>query len=118
MLRRIVQDEVSRIQPETVDVEFIHPIYGIFREQLADGLCARRVQIKCCAPWRVMGSVEVVIGICAHVVSVGSEMVVNDIQDDGYARCMRGIHEGSESIRSPVGSRWRVNGHTVVTPVP
>ena len=65
-----------------------------------------------------MGSIEVVIGIDAHVVSVGSEMVVDDIEDDGYARCVRGVHEGSEFIRSPVGSRWRVNRHTVVTPVP
>src|SRR5260370_36376610 len=108
MLRRIIRDGVSRIEPETVDVKFIHPKYRIFREMFPDRLCSTRVQIKCSAPWRVMGRVEVVIGISAHVVSVGPEMVVDDIQDDGYARCVRCVHEGSESIRSPVGSRLRV----------
>ena len=45
MLRRIIRDGVSRIEPETVDVKFVHPIYRIFREMIV-GQALRPVASK------------------------------------------------------------------------
>ena len=65
-----------------------------------------------------MRAVEVVIGIGAHVVPIGPQMIVDDIKNDSQTSLVRGVHEASQVIGRSVGSRRGINRDAVVTPVP
>src|ERR1700759_887455 len=118
MLGRIVRNGVRCVESKAVQVELFHPVEWVLREMSADGRGVRTIQVKSSAPWGMVRGIKVVIGIGTHVVSVGSKMVVDHIENDCQARLVGGVYQGPQVVRFAVRSRRRIDRHAVVSPVP
>ncbi len=101
VLRRVVDNCVRRIEAETVDVKLAHPVECVFAKEIP---YRRLFVIQPDAPWRLMFGIEIAAVVAAEVVSVRTEMVVDNVEDDGEAARMRSINERAEIIRLTVGA--------------
>ena len=78
-------DRIGGVETETIEVEFVHPVTAVADVKLANWLRIRSVEINGVAPVGFLFADEVIVRINRQVISVRSEMVVNDIQNDGQA---------------------------------
>jgi len=61
--------------------------------------------------------VDVAGGVGAEVISIGAEVIVDDVEDDSEAELVCGIDEGAEIVGMPVNASGSVDGDAVVAPV-
>ena len=80
--RRAVEDGVRRVQAQPVGVVFVDPESRILQDKPAHPLAVRSVVVDGLAPGRVVAIGEVIRAEVAQVVPVGSEMVVDHVEDD------------------------------------
>jgi len=77
---------LRRVESETVKVKFVYPVATVRDEEFAHRARVRPIKVDRFAPiifFVALG--EVMVGKHANVISVGAEMVVNDVKNDGQA---------------------------------
>ena len=115
---RFVHDGVRRIEPEAVEVELLHPEDRVLPEVIPHRPVVVAVEVERVAPRGLVRGVEIILGVRAEVIAVGAEVVVDGVEDHADPLGVRGVHQGAQVVRMPVGARGRVEEHAVVTPVP
>src|SRR5262245_15196265 len=104
IVRRIV-DVLRRIQPQSVEMEFINPVSGVGDEIFTHRPGVISVKIDRGAPiGRVMFG-EVILGEFPQVISILPTVVVDDIENHYDYDRVREIKEESEIVRRAVDTR-------------
>ena len=111
-----VEDRVDRVQPQAVDVELTHPVARVLDEVAPDAGAVRAVEVEGAPPWGLVAIREVRPEL-GKVVPLGPEMVVDDVEEDGEALRVAGVHEAAQPLRTAVGRLRRIEVNAVVTPV-
>src|SRR5262249_9925599 len=76
---------VGRVESKTVKMKFVDPVATVSDEKFADRVGFWAVKINRLAPIVFEAGVEIMIGESANVVAVRTEVVVNDVENDGQA---------------------------------
>src|SRR5690242_3198023 len=97
-------------------MEFIHPIRGIGGEELADWPAIAIIKVDRPSPFVLVAVGKIVLGEMMQIIAVGTEVVVDDIQNDGDAQIVRAIDKGTQVIRMPIKAGGSEEIHAVVTP--
>ncbi len=100
-----VPDLVDRVEPEPVEVEFLQPVERVLDEEAPHRVLLvgdRRT------PRRVPLGVEEVPGVETEIIPVGTEMIVDDIEQHHQPVAVRGIDEGLHVLRRAVSLVRRV----------
>src|SRR6516165_10191750 len=118
MFGRFIRNGVRSVQAETVDMKFPDPVDWVLSKKASYGTSLSTIEIECRSPGGFVGRIKVPLGIHAHVVAVGSEVVVNHVQKDRQTGLMCGVHKFAQVLRRAVNARGRIDRDTVVTPVP
>src|SRR4051812_49020205 len=118
MHRRLVDDGVSRIEAQSVDVVLVRPVERVVAHESANGPAVRSVVVDPVAPRRLVSIGEKLsAGDCRQVVASRTEVIVDDIEDDAEVAGMCGVDESLERLWSAVRCRWSVEQYAVVPPV-
>ncbi len=112
----LVHDPVHRVQPQPVDVEVADPPHGVLDDVPAHGVAVGTVHVQAVAPRGdvVVGEVRAEV---AEDVALGADVVVDDVEHDGDAACVRGVDQSSQAVRAAVGVLHGERQHPVVAPV-
>src|SRR5213083_2413723 len=116
MRRRLIEDLLRCIQPETVKVEFFNPVGRIGDEEFADGCGIRSIEVDRFAPFILITAGEVVRGKFFQVIPVRTQVVVNDIENDAESHTMRPVNERQELIWCAVEMSRGKERSTVIAP--
>ena len=95
VLLRGVEDRVSGVEAETVDMKVAVPIDGVIEEKIPH---RSQLEIQGIAPWGFVFVIEVVAAVAAEVIAVRPEMVVDDSRESPRAR-EHGPHRPAPGIR-------------------
>ena len=93
------------------------PAAGVVDDETPHHRAVRAIKVHRLAPARFVAVRRVVARELLEEVAVGSEMVVDDVEDDADASRVRGVYESPESVRAAVYVRRREQVHAVVAPV-
>src|SRR5437879_4486791 len=78
---RFVMNALGRIEPKTVKMKFLDPVASIGDKELADWPAVFPIEINRIAPFVFALAIDVIVGVNAEIISVGSEVIVNDIEN-------------------------------------
>src|SRR4051812_17960605 len=95
-------------------MELVDPVARVLDEVRARRLAV--LEIDRAAPIVLVSIGEVVGGELVEVVPVGTEMVVDNVEDDANPNRVCSIHERTQIIRSAIQPRRRIQVHAVVSP--
>src|SRR4030095_9906529 len=114
--RRLVENRVHRVEAQSVDVKIAYPVAGVFNKETTDCIAVRYSEIERQAPGGsvAIGKIRCEVG---KIISFRTEVIVNDVENDGQTLAVARIDEALEATRSAVGilhSEW-IN--TVIAPV-
>ena len=115
--RALVAYGMDGIEPQTVKAVFLDPEQGVVHEEIAHQPIALAVEIDCGTPGRAMRRIEKLWAICVKIVPVGTEVVVDHVEQHHQSQRMRCIDQRLQFIRTTIAScrgEWQ---HAVVTPV-
>src|SRR4030088_3328854 len=98
MPRRFVMDLLRGIETESIEVKLVDPVAGIGLIELAHGYGVFAVEVKRLPPIGFVLLAEIPRGESREVVTVGTEVVVDDVEDDSDAEGMGFIHEGPQVV--------------------
>jgi len=73
------------VETEPIEMKFIDPVAGVGDEELTDRPGVLAVKVDRIAPIVFVALGEIIFGINPQVISVRSEMVVNDVENDRQA---------------------------------
>lgn len=90
-----VEDRVRGVEPEAVDVILLDPLGDVLQDEVADEVTTRSVEVERLTPGRLVAVGEVVGREGTEVVAVGTEVVVDHVQDDAEAGAVGGVDEPS-----------------------
>src|SRR5947209_17444703 len=99
---RFIVNALGSVEPKPVEMEFFDPITAVADEEFADRPGARAVKINRVAPLGGSFAVDVVVRENPEIISVRSEVVVNDVKDDREAEGVRAIDEKPQVIRRTI----------------
>src|SRR5690606_9916104 len=85
----IVEDRVDGVEAEPVDVELLEPVERVLDEEVADRAALRAVEVDPVAPGRAVAPGEE-LRVGAEIVPLGSEVVVDDVEEKGEAARVAG----------------------------
>src|SRR5439155_19429236 len=88
----------------------------VLDEVAPDAGTVRAVEVEGASPWGLVAIREVRPEL-GKVVPFGPEMVVDDVEEDGEALRVAGVHEAAQPLRTAVGRLRRVEVNAVVAPV-
>ena len=74
-------NRVRGVEAEPVKMKFLDPITAVGDEEFADWCRIRTVEINHVAPFVSFPPNQIIVGINAQIISVWSEMVVNDVEN-------------------------------------
>ncbi len=117
MARAVIGNGMRRVEPEPVNVIFVHPVARILDEERPHHVAVLAVEVDRRAPRRVVPVRDVVRTERHCIRAVRTEMVVDDVEEYGEAEPVRGVHEMTQVVRRAVAARRREQGHAVVAPV-
>ena len=106
----------DRVQPERVHVILGDPVERIADNKVPDLVAVRSVVVHRVAPGRPVAIREVGTEV-GQIISFGSKMVVDDIQNDGKPCGMAGIDQPLQPLRPTVGRVGRVEVRPVIAPI-
>src|ERR1039458_1819648 len=113
----VVDERMDRIKAQPVDALFRDPVQCITDDEFPHSLRLGAVKIDCRPPWGLVTIAEKGGGVGRKVVAIGTEVVVDDIEDDHDATLMRRIHERFEIIRPSVRRIRSLEQCPVVAPI-
>src|ERR1700761_8510773 len=111
-----IENAVHGIKPQAVEVEIAEPIERIFEEVFANGGTIGPVEIDSGAPRRAIAIGEVRSELAENI-SLGAEVVVDDVKNDGEAFRVCGVNECLQGGGTAVGILNGVREDAVVAPV-
>ena len=107
-------NRVHRIQTQAVEAVFEQPHQRVFDEELTH---FRTAEIDRGAPGRVLVLAEKAFGVTMQIVAVGTEVVVDDVENHRQAMAVGGVDQVFELFRCAVGGLRCIGQHPVVAPV-
>ena len=109
-------DRVDGVQPEAVDVELVHPDAAVLDDVAPHARAALAVVVDRGAPGRrhAVGEVRAELG---EVVALGTEVIVDDVEEHRDAAGVTGIHQAAQAARPAVGGLGGEEVDAVVAPV-
>ena len=113
---RRIDDGVDRIEAKGINVEVGNPLQGIFDEIAANLVAHATVEIDGFAPRRPVQIREIRTEV-RQVISLGAEVVVNDIEHHGDSLLMARVDKFLERGRAAVRRLDRIGIDAVVSPV-
>src|SRR5579862_212440 len=115
--RGVVRNLVYGVQPQSVKVKFVQPVKRVMNEEVPNGAAADAVEVNCISPGGAMPASKELRRIKTEVVSLGTEMVVDNVEKHHDAEVVRGLNESFEIVGATVrviGGEWQ---NAVVAPV-
>ena len=116
-LRAAIEDPVYCVEPEGVDVEVSQPEKRVLNEEVYDLVAMRPVKVDGLPPRRAIAICEVRPEV-GEVVPLRAEVVVNNVEHNGEATLVAGIHEALQAERAAVCVLYGKRKNTVVAPIP
>ncbi len=105
---------MSRVETQAVEAVFGQPINRVLDEETPHRFPLKVDRIAPCG--RLVVVVE--IGrVGSQVISVRSEMIVDDIQEDHQTQAVGGIDQAFQVLRRAVGGVRRIRQDAVITPI-
>ena len=108
-------DRVHRVETQSVESIITQPHQRIVDDEAVHGVALRAVVIDGRAPGRAVTIGEIGT-VLSQVVSVGTQVVVDDVEQYAQARRMAGLHEGGELRGRAVSRKRRVQVDAVIAP--
>ena len=111
-----VEDGVNRVQPQTVHAKITHPHPRVVDDKLPHGIAVRAVVVDGPAPRSAVaiGKVGAVVG---KVVSFGTEMVMDHVENHGQPGLVGGVDQPLQRPRPAVAVLHRIRIDGIVTPI-
>src|SRR5262244_1477360 len=106
------------VQAQAIEVEFLEPVQGVVDDEGAGHLAARTVEVDGITPGRLVLAGEEGGGVAVQIVPLGSEMVVDDVEEHGEAAGVAGLDQSLQLLRTHAGRVGRKEQDTVVAPPP
>ena len=78
---RFVMNALGRIESKTVEMKFLDPVAPIGDEEFADWPGIFPIEVNRIAPFVFALAIDVIVGIHAEIISVGSEVIVNNVEN-------------------------------------
>ena len=97
-------------------MELVDPVRRVRDEKLAHRLRAVAVEVHRVAPFVHIAVGEVLGRVVAQHAAIGSQVVVDDVEDHADADRMRAVHEAPQVIRGAVEPRRRKQEYAIVAP--
>src|SRR5207248_642135 len=116
VLRRGVKNLLCRIETKAVEMKFIDPITRVADEKFAHRPRVLAVKIERLAPFAFVAVGEIILGKNSQIISVRTEVIVNDIENQTEARGVCLVRKAAEIIRVAVEARRREDIDAIVTP--
>src|SRR5712671_5898987 len=113
----LVENRVDGIEAQPVEMELLQPIERIAYEEIAHWPVMRPGKIDRGAPWRLVAADKEIWSDCRQIITLGTEVVVDDVQKDCEAACVTRLDEALQLVRPTVCRRRSVEKHTVITPI-
>ena len=105
----VVDDRVHGVEAQPVEMEFLEPIERVVHHEVAHRTARVAVEIDRRAPRRVMPLGEEVAGDDVQVITLRSEMVVDDVEQDREAARVAGLDQRLQVLGAAVGGGGREN---------
>jgi hypothetical protein len=99
---RVVGDRVHRVEAQAVEVILLEPVEGVVDEEIPHGARPGAAEVDRGAPWGPMGRVEELRRVDVQVVALGSEVVVDDVEQHHQPARVRRGDERLQRLRRPV----------------
>ena len=115
---RIVLDRVDGVEAQSVEMEFLDPIFGVLDEEVAHRARIRAVEPDRVAPGGFMPAGEEIGRIERQKVPLGTEVVVDDVEQDRDPLPVSRLDEGFEILRPAIACIGSVGKRAVIAPVP
>src|SRR4029453_2228397 len=107
MHRRGIDDCVYGVEPQSIEMIVPQPHESVVAEKSAHFIAERSVQVNGCSPWGCVTVGEVGTER-VEVVSGGSQVVVNNVKDNGQAARMAGVNQTLEIVRLTISMMRRI----------
>ena len=111
-----VVDRVDGVQAQAVDVEVADPALRALQDPLPHGVAPGVVVVHRRAPERRVLGGEVGAEGLERLAAARADVVVDDVEDDGEPRGVRGVHHPGEAVRTPVARLGGGEVDAVVAP--
>ncbi len=115
--RRLVVEGMNRVHAQPVGMIVAQPHTRVINEETSNFIASRAVEVDGRAPGRSVALGEIGAEL-VEVVSLGAEVVVNDIYEDGEPLPMRRIDEPLDPVRATVSLVRGEEVDPVVSPPP
>src|SRR5262245_20948043 len=112
----MVENRVHRVEAQSVDGKIAYPITRIFDKETTHFVAVRSVDIQRQAPGSpiAVGKVRCEVG---KIISFRTEVVVNDIENNGQTLLVASIDQALQAGWSAVGILHGEGINTVIAPV-
>ena len=112
----VVDDRVHGVEAQPVEMKFLEPIERVVHQEIAHRP-AFAVEIDRGAPRGVMALGEEVGRDRRQVITLGSEMVVDDVEQDREAARVAGLDQRLQIVGPAIARGGREQLHAVIAPV-
>ena len=115
MRRRSINNRVHGIKPQSIEVIVAQPHKGVVAKKSTHFIAKGSVEVDSCAPW----SRVTVVKIWAETVQIvagGSQVVVNNVENNGQTARVAGVNQMLEIIRLTVSMMRRIKVDAIIAP--
>src|SRR5207244_751382 len=91
-----------RIETKSVEMKLLDPVAAVGDKKFAHRTRIRSVEINRITPIVFVFTSQIIIGVDAEIIPVGSKMVVNNIENYSQTQRMRAIDKCAQIVRSPI----------------
>jgi hypothetical protein len=108
---------LRRIQTETIKAKLLCPVTDIADDEIPRSVGEFTVEIESVAPVGFVTRAEICRAEFRQIIAVGSEVVVNHVENDVEPACMRGIDKAFQGLRCPINMVRRPQIDAVIAPI-
>src|SRR5215472_4482252 len=109
---------MDSVQAQTIDVILLEPIERVMNEKVTYHSAARAIEIDGLSPRRAVSVREEVFRVHRKIVSFGTEVVVDHVQEHHEIVGVGRLNEAFQIIRASVAGGRSIGQNSVVAPVP
>src|ERR1700730_655425 len=113
----LVENRVDGIEAQPVEMELLQPIERIVYEKIAYRSVVRPGEIDRGAPRRLVAAGEEIWSDRRQIITLGTEVVVDDVEKDCEAAGVTRLDEVLQVVRPTVCRNRSIEEHTVITPI-
>src|SRR5207237_9784236 len=105
-----------RVEAQRVEIRFRDPMRAVREDESTNRPAIRPVEIDRLAPFVLVAVGEIAFRKALQVIPVRTEMVVDDVEDDGDAKPVGAVDEGAELVGAAVETGRREQVDPVIPP--